>query len=112
MSPLARPATAVVALALLSLLVPAAPDYDPWAWLTWGREIVHGHLSTVDGPAFKPLPVAICALLSPLGGAAADAWLVVTRTGALAAVVLGASLAAQLVPARRALAAAAAGAGI
>lgn len=75
----------VVALAALSLLIPAAPDYDGWAYLQWGREVMRLELDTVDGPAFKPLPVAVCALLSGIGP---DAWLLVVRIGALAAVAL------------------------
>ena len=71
------------------LLVAPAPSYDPWAWLLWGREVASGTLSTTDGPAFKPLPVAVCALLSVLGGAAPVAWVVIARTGTVLAVVLG-----------------------
>jgi hypothetical protein len=57
------------------LLLPAAPGYDAWMWLLWGREVAGGGtLSTVDGPAFKPLPVAVCALLAPLGAAAPWLW--------------------------------------
>ena len=66
------PCVAALALAGLSLLVvDPAPSYDAWAWLLWGREVAGGGLSTVDGPAFKPLPVAVCALLAPLGTRAA-----------------------------------------
>src|SRR5829696_7427317 len=65
-------ATAVAAASLL--VVAPAPSYDPWAWLLWGREVAGGALSTVDGPAFKPLPVAVCALLAPLGSAAPWLW--------------------------------------
>lgn len=83
--------------AALTLLIPAAPDYDAWAYLTWGRELAHFDLSTTDGPAFKPLPVLICAPLSALGDAAPDAWLVVVRAGALAAVALAGLLAFELV---------------
>ena len=70
-----------VAAGLLSLLIVApAPSYDPWAWLLWGREVAGGGLNTVDGPAFKPLPVAVCALLAPLGtGAAPWAWVLLVR---------------------------------
>jgi hypothetical protein len=72
--------------ALSTLLVAAAPSYDPWAWLLWGREITRLELSTVEGPAFKPLPVAVTALLTPLGGAAPVAWVIVARAGAVLAV--------------------------
>ena len=76
-----------VAVVALSLLIwPAAPGYDAWAWLTWGREACRLELSTVDGPAWKPLPVLVTTLLAPLGHAAPEAWLVVVRLGAVAAV--------------------------
>lgn len=82
-------AVAIVALAAVSLLVLApAPGYDPWMWLLWGREVAHGTLSTVDGPAFKPLPVAVGAVLAPLGGIAPVIWVLLVRCALLAAVWL------------------------
>ena len=75
-------------LAGLSLLLPSTPTYDPWAWLVWGRELAAWDLHTAAGPAWKPLPVAVAALLSPLGAAAPAAWLVVARAGAIAACAL------------------------
>lgn len=92
-------ASAVIAGA--TLLTPSAPGYDAWAWLIWGREVTQGTLDTVDGPAFKPLPVAAIALLQPLGSAVPDAWLVVSRTGAVLAVLLAARLALRLTGRRR-----------
>jgi hypothetical protein len=78
-----RAVVAATGLALLSLLLVApAPSYDPWAWLLWGRELAHGSLSTVAGPAFKPLPVAVCALLAPIGSLAPVAWVLVVRVAA------------------------------
>ena len=77
-----------LALAALSLLLAApAPGYDAWSWIVWGREVAHGTLSTAEGPAFKPLPVAVTAVLSPLGDDAAPvAWVILARAAALAAV--------------------------
>src|SRR5215210_6050137 len=72
----------LAAAATSRLLVRAAPGYDPWTWLLWGREVAGGSLSTVAGPAFKPLPVAVCALLAPLGSAAPVAWVVLVRAAA------------------------------
>ena len=69
-------------------LVAPAPSYDPWAWLLWGRELTRFELSTAEGPAFKPLPVLVTALLRPLGGAAPEAWVIVARAGAALAVWL------------------------
>jgi len=79
---------AVAVAVLTALVVAPAPSYDPWAWLLWGREIAHGTLSTAEGPAFKPLTVAVTTVLSVLGSAAPVAWVIVARTGAVLAVVL------------------------
>ncbi len=81
-------------LALASLALPSAPGYDPWSWLTWGREIVSLDLSTIEGPAWKPLPVMVTAALAPLGEEGAPAaWLTVARAGAILAVLVGFRLA-------------------
>ena len=78
-----------LATSLLSLLlVSPAPSYDPWAWLLWGREVAGGGLSTLEGPAFKPLPVAVCALLAPLGSAAPWLWVLLVRLAAAVAAIL------------------------
>lgn len=77
-------------LAALSLRLSAMPHYDAWGWIVWGREIFDPQqsLSTLGGPAWKPLPVIFTAGLSLLGGGAPGAWLVVARAGGLLALVL------------------------
>ena len=72
----------------LSLLIPSTPSYDPWAWLVWGREIVHLNLQTTGGPTWKPLTVIFTTLFAPFGRAAPDLWLVVARAGAVVAVAM------------------------
>ena len=91
-----RPLVACAILAALSLLVPAAPGYDAWAWLLWGREVADLALSTAEGPAFKPLPVAVTFVLSPFGGTAPALWLFVVRCGALLGVWLAFALTRRL----------------
>ena len=39
-------------------------------------------------PAFKPLTVAVCTLLAPLGGAAPETWVIVARAGMVVAAIL------------------------
>ena len=39
-----------VALAALTLLYPSTPTYDPWAWIVWGREIIHFDLYRMISP--------------------------------------------------------------
>jgi hypothetical protein len=81
-------ALAVLGLTALTFLAPAAPTYDPWAWIIWGREIMHLDLSTVDGPSWKPLPVLLTTPFSLFGGLAPELWLFVARAGAIAGVVM------------------------
>jgi hypothetical protein len=83
-------------LAAVSLALPYFPVYDPWAWLVWGRGLMHGGLETAAGPSWKPLPVLIDAPLSLLGGAAPKAWLLVARTGWFCAPLLAGLLTARL----------------
>ncbi len=88
--------TASLLLALLSLPWRPAPAYDPWAWIIWGREIVHLQLHTIGGPTWKPLPVMVTMLLAPFGGAAPALWLLVARAGGFMAVAMGGVLAFRL----------------
>jgi hypothetical protein len=73
----------------LSLLIPSTPSYDPWSWLVWSHQIVHGHLTiTSGGTSWKPLPMIFTIPFALFGKAAPDLWLVVARAGALAAVAM------------------------
>jgi hypothetical protein len=89
-------AAAALALGALSLLYPSTPTYDPWAWIVWGREIVHIDLQTTGGPSWKPLPVLFTIVFSLFGSAAPDLWLVVARGGGILAVLLAFRLGARL----------------
>src|SRR3954468_12022706 len=73
----------------LSLLGPAVPTYDPWAWIIWGREITHLDLNTVSGPSWKPLPILFTTPFALLGDAAAPGlWLLIARAGGLLAIAM------------------------
>ncbi|MGE3286270.1 MAG: hypothetical protein AB7J32_09230 [Pseudonocardia sp.] len=89
------PAACVLA-AVASLRVPAMLGFDPWVWLIWGRELLHG-LPTNDGSlAWKPLPVLVTVWLAPFGDAAPALWLVISRAAGLFGLVLLWRLAARL----------------
>ncbi|HJS96576.1 MAG TPA: hypothetical protein VJ741_20075 [Solirubrobacteraceae bacterium] len=80
----------------LSLLIPSTPSYDPWAWLVWGREIIHVNLHTTGGPSWKPLPVLFTTAFGVFGKAQPDLWLVIARAGAVMSVVMVLKLAWRL----------------
>lgn len=88
---------ACLALAAFSLLGPAAPTYDPWAWLNWGRQVAELHLVTDGGPSWKPLPVIFTTPFSLAGAQVAPyLWLWVARAGALLAAAMTFRLARRL----------------
>jgi hypothetical protein len=88
---------ACLALATLSLLLPSVPTYDPWAWIIWGREIMHGDLVTTTGPSWKPLPVIFTTPFSLLGDDGAPlAWLAIARAGGVLAFAMAYRLGARL----------------
>lgn len=93
-----------IAIAALTLLYPSTPTYDPWAWIVWGREIVHLDLTTTGGPSWKPLTVMFTTVFALFGDAAPDLWLVIGRAGAVMSIILAFRLAARLtggsIPAR------------
>jgi hypothetical protein len=86
-----------LALAMASLALPAAPTYDPWAWVVFGKEIADPGIrfSTLAGTGWKPLAVLFTAPLALLGDAAPSLWLVVVRAAGLAAMALAFRLAAR-----------------
>ena len=84
----------------MSLLVAGEPVYDAWAWLVWGRELSRLGLDVSSGPSWKPLPVAITALLAPAGDAAPALWLVLVRAAWLVSLLLAAELAFELTAGR------------
>jgi hypothetical protein len=86
-----------LAVAAVSLTIPSAPTYDSWAWLVWGREILHLDLVTLDGPSWKPLPVLFTTPFALFGDDGAPAlWLIVSRAGGLLAFAMAFRLAARL----------------
>jgi hypothetical protein len=83
----------------LSLLAPSTPSYDPWSWILWARQIIHGQLViTATGTSWKPLPMIFTIPFALLGPRAApDLWLLVARAGAIAAVLMAFRVAYRLV---------------
>lgn len=74
-------AVASLIVAAISLRFPSSLSYDPWSWIIWGREIVHGRLATNGGPTWKPLAMVFTTPLSVLGSTAPRLWLVIARAG-------------------------------
>jgi hypothetical protein len=86
-----------LAVGAVSLFTLSAPTYDPWAWIVWGREILHGDLVTLEGPSWKPFPVLFTTPFALFGDdTAPQLWLVVARAGGLLAFAMAFRLGARL----------------
>lgn len=79
-------------LAVASLSWPSTPSYDPYSWLIWGRQILHGHLWIAGGSSWKPLPVIFTTPFALFGSAQPDLWLIVARAGAALTVLMSVKL--------------------
>jgi hypothetical protein len=86
----------LAAAGIFTLVWRGAPTYDPWAWIIWGREIVHGDLVTTTGPSWKPLPMFFTVPFALVGNAEPDLWLWVARASALMGLVAAGQLAMRL----------------
>jgi hypothetical protein len=87
-----------LALSAISLLWPATPTYDPWAWIMWGREITQFDLVTEGGPSWKPLPILFTTPFALFGDDLAPyLWLWLSRAGGLLGCVFAYRIAARLV---------------
>jgi hypothetical protein len=86
-----------LAVGAASLLTLSAPTYDPFAWIVWGREILHLDLVTLEGPSWKPLPVLFTTPFALFGDDwAPSLWLVVARAGGLLAFAMAFRLGTRL----------------
>jgi hypothetical protein len=100
-SPFLLATAASLALAAISAAaLPTVASYDPWAWISWGREVVDPHLSFAisGGPSWKPLPVVFTTVYALFGTAAAPTlWVITARAGGLLALPAAYRLAARLI---------------
>lgn len=98
-------AVCVLLAALSAAVLPTVPSYDPWAWISWGREVVDPHLSFAisGGPSWKPLPVFPFTTVYALFGSAAapTLWVITARAGGLLGLVAAYRLAARVIGAPR-----------
>jgi hypothetical protein len=86
--------------AISAAILPTVPSYDPWAWISWGREVTDPHLSfaITGGPSWKPLPVMFTTIWALFGSAAAPTlWVITARAGGFLGMVAAYLLASRLI---------------
>ena len=90
----------IVLAAISAAVLPTVPSYDPWAWISWGREVTDPHLgfTITGGPSWKPLPVMFTTIWAWFGSAAAPTlWVITARAGGLLGMVAAYLLASRLI---------------
>jgi hypothetical protein len=90
----------LVLAAISAAILPTVASYDPWAWISWGREVTDPHLSFAisGGPSWKPLPVMFTTIWALFGSAAAPTlWVITARAGGLLGMVAAYLLASRLI---------------
>jgi hypothetical protein len=89
---------ACLVVSAVTLAYPTTPTYDPWAWILWGREIVHLDLVTTGGPSWKPLPILFTVPFSLFGHDLAPyLWVWIARAGGLLGCVMAFRVARRLI---------------
>jgi hypothetical protein len=73
------------------------PGYDPYGWLVWGRQALHGRLDLGGAPSWKPLPFLFTLPFALTGGDELWLWMVTAIAVSLAGCLLGASIAYRIV---------------
>jgi len=85
--------------AISAAVLPTVASYDPWAWISWGREVVDPHLSFAisGGPSWKPLPVMFTTVWALFGSTAAPTmWVITARAGGILGMIAAYLLAARV----------------
>jgi hypothetical protein len=81
------------------------PGYDPFGWMVWGQQVLHGSLNTSGAPSWKPMTFVFTLPYALFGHTQVWLWSVTSVTGTIAAGVFAARVAFRLtgpvLPSRR-----------
>jgi hypothetical protein len=90
-------ASSAIGLLVVSLLIvlwaKTRPGFDPYGWLVWGHQTLHGSLDTNAAPSWKPLPYLFTAPYALAGHYELWLWMVTSVAISLAGVIFAARIA-------------------
>ena len=88
----------VLAISIAVVLAAGArPGYDPYGWLVWGYQSLHGSLNLGGAPSWKPLPLLFCVPYALFGRFALWLWMVTAVAVSFAGSVFAARIAHRIV---------------
>jgi hypothetical protein len=72
------------------------PGYDPFGWMVWGQQVLHGSLNTSGAPSWKPMTFVFTLPYALFGPTQVWLWSVTSVTGTIAAGIFAARVAHRL----------------
>jgi hypothetical protein len=69
------------------------PGFDPYGWLVWGHQTLHGSLDTNAAPSWKPLPYIFTTVYSLFGRHELRLWMITSAAISLGGVIFAARIA-------------------
>jgi hypothetical protein len=72
------------------------PGFDPYGWLVWGHQTIHGSLDTNAAPSWKPLPYVFTVVYSLAGQHELRLWMITSAAISLSGVVFAGRVAFKL----------------
>ncbi len=81
---------------LLVLWARTRPGFDPYGWLVWGHQTVHGNLDTNAAPSWKPLPYLFTVPYALFGHYQLWLWMVTAVALSLSGVIFAGRIAYRL----------------
>ncbi len=68
------------------------PGFDPYGWLVWGHQTIHGSLDTNAAPSWKPLPWLFTTVYAVFGRYELKLWMITSVAISLSAIVFAARI--------------------
>ncbi len=93
---IAAAAGLLVLSALIVLWAHTRPGFDPYGWLSWGRQTISWSLNTNAAPSWKPLPYLFTVPFALAGHVQVILWLITAVAISLSGVVFAARIANHL----------------
>jgi hypothetical protein len=81
---------------LLVLWARTRPGFDPYGWLVWGHQTIHGSLDTNAAPSWKPLPYLFTVPYALFGHYELWLWMVTSVAISLSGAIFAARIAYRL----------------
>ncbi len=83
----------VVSSAAIVFWARTRPGFDPYGWLVWGHQTIHGSLDTNAAPSWKPLPYLFTVIYALTGHHELRLWMITSAAVSFSGVVFAGRIA-------------------